>query len=203
MFTVPDTQFPGKKSSPPASSITEMESTIEEPPRGDRNQAIKTEAEPENTFKFVSDPEGARDVKIDVSESLNPTGRLSAELLRTHPNSAKSFTGSGVFDEPSSSLKPRSFLPAKSPKKNEPLRSIGSYTSQARLITSKAFNLQLQMKDFQAIFKEKIRLSENRFPGESLDWQAWFAESMVWCFYCKQENHSYILNNSTLTAFVT
>jgi hypothetical protein len=68
----------------------------------------------------------------------------------------------------------------------------GSYASQAKLITSRAIELGLQMSDFQAIFNEKTKITRERFPGESSDWQAWFAESMVWGFYCKYYSLTYL-----------
>jgi hypothetical protein len=116
-----------------------------------------------NTVSIGHDPGS-----VNASESLVPTGRLGGR-----PNGAISLNGSGIFDAPKSLIE------------NKPLIR-GAYASQAKLITSKAFNLQLQMNDFQTIFKEKTRIAENRFPRESPDWQAWFAESMVWGFYCKQ-----------------
>ena len=115
--------------------------------------------------------------RAEESGSLMPTDRLSERL-----NCAKLFTGTGISDASQHLME------------NEPVQSI-TYASQAKLITSKAAKLQLQMNDFQAIFKEKRRTAEDRFPGENPDWQAWFAELMVWGFYCKQHiqsSHSFL-----------
>ena len=149
-----------------------------------------------DSFKFIS--AATEEAKVDASESLNQSGILSAPLS-SRPNGAKvkSFTGSGVFDnEGSSPLQRRSSNATKSLNENEPLKSTGPYCSQAKLITSKAVNLQLHMNDFQTFLKEKIRIAENHFPGESPDWQAWYAESMVWSSYCTYYIHSCISNNS-------
>ena len=116
-----------------------------------------------NTVSIGHDPGN-----VDASESLIPSSKFGGR-----PNGVKSFTGNGIFKAPQSLIE------------HKPLRPT-AYASQAKLITSKAFNLQLQMNNFQSIFKEKTRIAEDRFPGESPDWQAWFAESMVWAFYCKQ-----------------
>jgi hypothetical protein len=175
-----------------------MERTIEEMIWGDNKQDIKAVPDSNNSFKFIS--AATKEVKVGASESFNQSGTLGAPLS-SRPNGAKvkSLTGSGVFDnEGSSSLKRLSSNATKSLDENEPLKLTRLYSSQAKLITSKAANLQLQMNNFQTIFKEKIRIAENRFPGESQDWQTWYAECMVWSFYCTYYIRSCISDNSNL-----
>jgi hypothetical protein len=59
------------------------------------------------------------------------------------------------------------------------------YTSQSKVLASKAFEKGVDMSEFRKIMNEKEDIAQARFPGESADWRTWLAESMVWSFYCK------------------
>ena len=73
------------------------------------------------------------------------------------------------------------------------------YVSRSELLASKALEKGIDMSEFRKLVDEKNDIAQARFPGESPDWQAWLAESMVWSFYCKSylaHSRSFCLRDS-------
>ena len=59
------------------------------------------------------------------------------------------------------------------------------YISQEPAMKSKVMNLDLEMWQFDTVFRDKIKVAENKFPSETGNWRKWFAESLVWGYFCK------------------
>lgn len=53
------------------------------------------------------------------------------------------------------------------------------------IMRAKAVLLGISPEHFESICMEKSKIAQSRFVAESQDWQAWFAESMVWSFFCE------------------
>jgi hypothetical protein len=123
------------------------------------------------TERAVVNPEPfpGKQPPVKPQSSIKPGAFGGREPLNTLPNVTKPSTECGTLNiSPTSSF------------------GRGSYLSQSKLITSKAVELGLQMSGFQQIFSEKNKLAEKKFPGESVDWQTWYGESMIWTLYCKK-----------------
>jgi len=78
----------------------------------------------------------------------------------------------------------KSSSPLKKPKSFSQSEGLG-YVSQWRLIKSNADKMGLDMSEVRNIMSEKDDIANTRFPDERDGWQAWFAESLVWSFYCE------------------
>jgi hypothetical protein len=58
------------------------------------------------------------------------------------------------------------------------------YSSQEPILRAMAFFLGLDMTEFSAILVDKYQIAQSRFPSESVGWQKWWAESLMWGIYC-------------------
>jgi hypothetical protein len=59
------------------------------------------------------------------------------------------------------------------------------YASQSTAIRDKAKAEGVSMTLLSSIAREKSKVAEERFTSESSDWRKWYAESLVWGYFCK------------------
>ena len=60
-----------------------------------------------------------------------------------------------------------------------------TYSSQMTAMRTRATFAGIDLSLFDQISSEKAKIAQNRFPAESVDWQMWLAESLIWVFFCK------------------
>ena len=59
------------------------------------------------------------------------------------------------------------------------------YLSQSTAIWNRVRAQGVSTSELSSITKEKSKIAEDRFSSESSDWRKWYAESLVWGYFCK------------------